>query len=54
VVVEGEWPWTRTVLLRFPSKEAFDRWYGSPEYQEIARTRWAAATANLILVEERR
>jgi uncharacterized protein (DUF1330 family) len=51
-VVEGEWPWTRTVLIRFPSKETFDRWYHSAEYQEIVKTRWASSTANLVLIEE--
>ena len=52
-VIEGEWPWTRTVLIRFPSKAEFDRWYRSPEYQEIAKTRWASSVANLALVEGR-
>jgi uncharacterized protein (DUF1330 family) len=52
-VIEGEWPFTRTVLIRFPSKAAFDRWYYSPEYQEIAKVRWASSKANLILLEER-
>jgi uncharacterized protein (DUF1330 family) len=41
------------VLIRFPSKEAFDQWYRSPEYQELAKTRWASSTASLVLIEER-
>lgn len=52
VVVEGEWPFTRTVVLRFPSAEAARRWYESPAYQEIAQHRFAGATTNAVLVEE--
>lgn len=52
LVVEGEWPYTRTVLLRFPSAEEAQRWYASPEYQAIAQHRFRAAKANAVLVEE--
>ncbi|MFQ5668033.1 MAG: DUF1330 domain-containing protein [Candidatus Binatia bacterium] len=51
VVVEGEWPFTRTVLIRFPSAEEARRWYGSPEYQALAQHRFRAAKANAVLVE---
>ena len=50
-VVEGEWPYTRTVLLRFPSAEEARRWYDSPEYQRIAQHRFRASKANAVLVE---
>ena len=33
---EGEWPYDRTVVIRFPSREAAEKWYRSAEYQEIA------------------
>ncbi|OQX86331.1 MAG: hypothetical protein B6D63_00240 [Candidatus Latescibacteria bacterium 4484_7] len=33
VVLEGEWPYTRTVLIRFPDEKEARRWYESPEYQ---------------------
>lgn len=52
VVVEGEWPYTRTVVLRFPSAEQARAWYESPEYQKIAQHRFAGATTNAVLVEE--
>ena len=52
VVVEGEWPYTRTVLMRFPSAEDAQRWYTSPEYQAIAQHRFRASTANAVIVEE--
>ena len=31
-VMEGEWAYPRTVLLRFPSIEAAHSWYKDPEY----------------------
>jgi uncharacterized protein (DUF1330 family) len=52
VVVEGEWPYTRTVVIRFPSAEEAQRWYSSPEYQKIAEHRFRASTANAVIVEE--
>jgi uncharacterized protein (DUF1330 family) len=51
-VVEGEWPYTRTVLIRFPSADEARRWYESPEYQAIAQHRFRAAKTNAVLVEE--
>ncbi len=50
-VIEGEWPWTRTVMIRFPSMAEFEAWYYSPEYQELAKLRHASSKGNLILIE---
>ena len=50
-VLEGEWPHTRTVLLRFPTAEEAERWYRSPEYQALARHRWNASRGNVVLLE---
>jgi uncharacterized protein (DUF1330 family) len=52
VVVEGEWPYTRTVVIRFPSADEARRWYESPEYQAIAQHRYRAAKTNAVIVEE--
>ena len=51
-VVEGEWPYTRTVLIRFPSAEAARAWYESPEYQDIAQHRFRGAKTNAVVVDE--
>lgn len=51
LVVEGEWPYTRTVLIRFPSAEAARRWYESPGYQAIAQHRFRGARTNAVMVE---
>ena len=49
-VVEGEWPYTRTVLIKFPDADEAERWYSSPEYQEIAKHRHAGGRTNAVLV----
>ena len=49
-VVEGEWPCTRTVLIKFPDDAEAERWYSSPEYQEIAKHRHAGGQTNAVLV----
>lgn len=51
VVMEGRWPCTRTVLIRFPDLAAARGWYDSPAYQALARLRQAAANADIVLVE---
>lgn len=49
-VVEGEWDYTRTVLLEFPSEDQALSWYHSREYQELSLHRRAASDANLVLI----
>ena len=47
-VLEGDWPFTRAVILRFDDAEAARRWYESPEYQKLAEHRWAASEGSLV------
>ena len=51
--VEGDKLHTRIVVIRFPDETEFEKWYYSPEYQELAELRWKASDANIILVDER-
>ena len=51
VVIVGSWPYTRTVLLRFPSREEAMKWYQSPEYQSLAQHRFRASSANFVIIE---
>lgn len=44
-VLEGEWPWTRTVLLEFPDEGKLNAWYQSADYQKLARHRFNASRA---------
>ena len=51
-VVEGDPPYPRVVLLKFPSKEAARNWHESAEYQAVAMHRHASADSMLYLVDE--
>jgi uncharacterized protein (DUF1330 family) len=48
-VVEGSWPFTRTVVIEFPSKELARAWYESDEYQAVVGRRHRSATSNLVI-----
>jgi uncharacterized protein (DUF1330 family) len=52
-VLEGEWPYRRTVIIEFPSRDHLEAWYGSEGYRRIAEHRHAAATGNAVVVEGR-
>ena len=52
-VLEGEWRYTRTVLLEFASEHQALSWYNSREYQELAQHRFAASQANAVLIQGR-
>jgi uncharacterized protein (DUF1330 family) len=49
-VLEGEWQYPRTVLMRFPDVEEAMRWYRSPQYQKLAKIRRRASDSNIVLV----
>jgi uncharacterized protein (DUF1330 family) len=50
-LLEGKWNYTKLVLIKFPSKEEFEAWYYSDEYQKILKHRLKAATCDTILLE---
>ena len=50
-VIEGKWPFRRTVVIKFPNKAEARRWYDSEEYQKLMKYRRRASHANIILVE---
>ncbi|MCB1644646.1 MAG: DUF1330 domain-containing protein [Pseudomonadales bacterium] len=49
--MEGEWPYTRTVLIEFPSRDDARAWYDSEEYQALASHRFAASDANIVMIK---
>ena len=49
-VTEGRWDGDKVVLMAFPDRDTFTAWVTSPEYQEIAKDRVAAAETTGILV----
>lgn len=52
-ILEGDWPHTKTVLIRFPDRTEARRWYDSPGYRELMRHRHRAAEADIVLMEGR-
>ena len=50
-VLEGQWPHTRTVLIRFADKVSADAWYKSDAYQQLACHRWEASAADVAILQ---
>jgi uncharacterized protein (DUF1330 family) len=50
-LLEGEWPYTRTVMIRFSDENEAKRWYQSDQYQALAQYRFRASRSNLILAK---
>ena len=50
-VLEGEWDYSRAVLIRFDTRDDFEAWYRSDDYQEILKHRLQAADCDTILIE---
>ncbi len=50
VVLEGRWPYQRTVLMSFRDMAEAKRWYESPQYQALSRQRQGASDSNIVLV----
>lgn len=49
-ILEGEWPYTRTVLITFRREEDARAWFNSSEYQELAKHRRNASDGNIVMV----
>lgn len=50
-VLEGQWPWTRTVVIEFPDHTSLEAWYHSADYQALAQHRFRAADAAIAVVK---
>jgi uncharacterized protein (DUF1330 family) len=53
IVLQGEFDFTRSVLIEFPSPEQAMAWMTSPEYKEIAKNRFAASIGDVVMVKKR-
>ena len=49
-VLEGSWSPSRFVILEFPSVEAGQAWWDSPEYEPAKALRQTCADTNMVLV----
>jgi len=50
-VLDGQWSMPRFVIIEFPSRQAAEGWYRSPEYQKILPLRLKSGTGNLIIAD---
>jgi len=50
-LLEGEWDYTKSVLIKFNSKQEFEDWYYSEDYQKILKYRLNAAKCDTLLLE---
>ena len=50
-VLEGPGIGGSVVILEFPSYDACERWYASPEYTVLKERRWRGASGSVLLVE---
>ena len=50
-ILEGEWTYSRAVLISFAQQEDFNAWYRSEEYQEILKYRLFASECDTILIQ---
>ena len=51
VVVQGEWPFQKVVLIAFKDLDEAYRWAGSPAYREIAVDREASTEATILTLQ---
>ncbi|TDQ78897.1 uncharacterized protein (DUF1330 family) [Dongia mobilis] len=50
-VLEGEMPYSRIAVLEFPSRQAAEDWYHSPDYQRILPYRLKAARCQFVVAD---
>ena len=51
LVLEGEWPRDKVVMMEFPDADAAQHFLGSPEYQAIAVDRKAGADGVVLMLQ---
>jgi len=52
LVLENDWPWQTVGIVEFASMEAGERFWHSPEYQDVKRLRDGAAEFQVVLVPQ--
>lgn len=50
-VLEGEWAYSKSVLIKFNTREDFESWYFSKDYQQILGYRLNSAKCDTILIK---
>lgn len=50
-ILEGDWNYTKLVLIRFPCETDLRQWYESEDYQRILKYRLASAQCDTLVVK---
>ena len=50
-LLEGNWNYTKSVLIKFNTKKDFEDWYYSDDYQRILKHRLKSSKCDTILIE---
>ena len=50
-LLEGNWDYTKSVLIKFDNKSDFEDWYYSKDYQKILKHRLNSSKCDTILLE---
>jgi uncharacterized protein (DUF1330 family) len=50
-LLEGHWDYTKSVLVEFNSRDEFEAWYYSEDYQKILKHRLNSAICDTILLK---
>ena len=50
-LLEGNWDYTKSVLIKFNNKKDFEDWYYSEDYQKILKHRLNSSRCDTILLE---
>jgi uncharacterized protein (DUF1330 family) len=50
-VLEGQCQNPRTVIIEFPTREAAEAWYKSPDYQKIIGLRLKSTNGSLVVLD---
>ena len=50
-ILEGTWDYTKYVLVKLNTRDEFESWYYSDDYQEILKYRLRAAKCDSILLK---
>ena len=50
-VLEGNWNYTRVVVIEFPNNDDLKKWYNSSEYQNILKYRLKAADCDTVIAK---
>ena len=53
IILEGDWDYSRLIIIRFSNEGEAKRWYKSRQYQTILQHRLKAANGPVLLVNDR-